>query len=348
MKIGIIGLPLSGKSTVFNALTGLSAEVKEFSSAGKIKPNLGVVKIPDVRLEKLAKAFSAKKTTPATIDFVDMAGISKDAKAEDMDLTPLRDTDALLCVVRFFENPSVPHPYNSVDGVRDFKMIDTEIILIDLNIIETRIQRIEAELKRGKKENEKELIILKKCQEALLKEKPLRDISFDANEEAALRGFQFLSKKPLLAVANIDESHIKSPPAGFISFCAKLEAEIAQLDDEELKNSFMQELGIKETARDKFILACFSMLNLIVFYTATGPQEARAWLIEKGATAYDAAGKVHSDIQRGFIRAEVANFKALEECGFDMNKAKSKAMLKLEGKDYIVADGDDIYFRFSV
>ena len=359
MKIGIIGLPLSGKSTIFNALTGLSAEVKEFSSGGKTKPNLGVVKIPDERLEKLAEIFKPKKTTHATVDFVDMIGISKDAKAEDVDLTPIRDTDALVCVIRFFENEKVSHPYGDIDAPRDLKIINTGLILLDLNITETRIQKIEKEVKGGRKENQKELDILKKCQSSLLKEKPLRELTLDKEEEPLLRGFQFLSKKPILALANIDEVHIKGKePEEFartaeelglshMALCGKVEAEIAQLDDEELKSSFMQDLGIKETARNKFIKASFSLLDLITFYTVKG-EESKAWLIKKGSTAYEAAGKIHSDIQRGFIKAEVVNFKGLTTCDFDMNNVKSKGLLKLEGKEYIVEDGDIIYFRFNV
>ena len=359
MKIGIIGLPLSGKSTIFNALTGLSAEVKEFSSGGKTKPNLGVVKIPDERLGKLAEIFKPKKTTSATVDFVDMIGISKDAKAEDVDLTPIRDTDALVCVSRFFKNEKVSHPYGDTDGLRDLKIINTELILLDLNIVETRIQRIEKELKGGRKENQKELDMLKKCQSGLLKERPLREFTFDKEQVPLLRGFQFLTKKPMLALANIDEAHIKEgEPAEFahtaeelglshIALCGKVEAELAALDDEELKSSFMRDLGIEETARNKFIKASFSLLDLIAFYTVKG-EESKTWLVRKGSTAYEAAGKVHSDIQRGFIKAEVVNFKELAACNFDMNKVKSKGSLKLEGKEYIVEDGDIIYFRFSV
>jgi len=359
MKIGIIGLPLSGKSTVLNALTGLSAEVKEFSSGGKTKPNLGAVKIPDEKLQKLADIFKPKKITPATIDFVDMVGISKDAKAEEIDLTPIKDTDALVCVIRFFKNDKVPHPYGDIDGLRDLKIINTELILLDLSMVESRIKKIEKEIQRGKKENQKELDTLKRCQEHLSKEKPLRDFTFDLEEDKMLRGFQFLSKKPVLALANVDEGHVKGgEPDGFanaaqelgishIAFCGKVEAEIAQLDDEELKTSFMQDLGITETARNRFIRRSFSLLDLITFYTVKG-EESKAWLIKGGLTTYEAAGKIHSDIQRGFIKAEVVNFKEVTACDYDMNKVKSKGLLKLEGKDYIVKDGDIIYFRFSV
>lgn len=360
MKIGIIGLPLSGKSSVFNALTGLHAEVKEFSASGRAKPNLGTAKIPDERLEKLAQTFNSKKTTYASIDFVDMTGISKDTKAENIDLSSIKDSDAFVVVVRFFRNDSVSHPYNTVDGVRDLEIINTSLILLDLNIAEGRVDRIEKEIKKGRKTDQKEHDILKKCQECLLKEKSLRELKFTDEEDALLRGFQFLSKKPILALANIDEAGIaQGTPGAFIelagklnmphiAFCAKTEAEMAQLDDAELKTSFMQELGITETARNKFIKASFSLLNLITFYTGYGGQEARAWLVDKNATAYEAAGKIHSDIQRGFIRAELINFKDLMNCNFDIHDAKAKSLFRLEGKDHIVKDGDIALFRFSV
>lgn len=360
MKIAIIGLPLSGKTTVFNALTGLSAEVKEFSSSGKTKPNLGTVKIPDEKLEKLADIFKPKKLTHAAIDFVDMVGISKEAKAEEIDLTPIRDTDALVCVLRLFKNDNVPHPYGDIDGLRDLKIINTELMLLDLNIAEQRIEKIEKEIQKGKKENQKELEALKNCHGHLVKEKPLRALVFAPEQEGLLRGYQFLSKKPMLALANIDEQHIKQgEPDEFIrtaqelgisshmAFCAKDEAELAQLDDEELKKSFMQDLDIEQTARDKFIKKSFSLLELVTFYTVKG-EETKAWLIKKGQNAYEAAGKIHSDIQRGFIKAEIVNFKDFSACDFDMNKAKLKGLLKLEGKDYIVEDGDIITFRFNV
>lgn len=359
MKIGIIGLPLSGKSTIFNALTGLNAEVKEFSSGGKTKPNLGIVKIPDERLEKLAEIFKPKKVTHATIDFVDMVGISKDAKAEDVDLTPIKDTDALVCVMRFFKNDEVSHPYGDIDGVRDLKIINTELILLDLNIAEARIKKIEKEFQRGSKEHQKELDLLKKCKDTLSKENPLRELTFDKEENSLLRGFQFLSKKPMLALANIDEAHIKEKEQAefaqtaeklglsHMTLCGKVEAEIAQLDDEQLKSSFMQDLGMQETARNKFINKSFSLLDLITFYTVKG-EESKAWLIKKGSTAYEAAGKIHSDIQRGFIKAEVLNFKELTACDFDINKVKAQGKFRLEGKDHIIEDADIIYFRFNV
>lgn len=359
MKIGIIGLPLSGKSTIFNALTGLNIGITKFSSGSKAKPNLGVVKIPDERLEKLSEIHKPEKTTHATIDFVDMVGISKDAKAEDIDLTPIRDTDALVCVLRFFKNDEIVHPYGDVNGVRDLSIINTELILLDLNLVETRIEKIEKEIQRGKKGNEKELDLLKKCKEHLSNEKPLSKLELDKEQGALLRGFQFLTKKPLLALANLDEAHIKKgEPAEFkataeklslmhVVMCGKVEAEMAQLDDEELKKSFMQDLGIKEPARDKFIKKSFSLLDLVTFYTVKG-EETKAWLIKKASTAHEAAGKIHSDIQRGFIKAEVVNFKDIMACEFDMNKVRSQAKFKLEGRDYPVNDGDIIHFRFNV
>lgn len=361
MKIGIIGLPLSGKSTVFNALTGLSVQTKEFSdsSSKKASPNLGVVKVPDERLEKLTQVYSSKKTTYDVINFVDMQGVTKDTKLEDIDLSPIKDTDALVLVIRFFENKNVPHVYENVDGLRDLNMLATFIILSDLAIAENRITKMENDQKRGRKYNEKEYDVVKKCHQWLLQEKPLRLLSFSQEEDSFIRGFQFLSKKPTLALFNISESDIEKGhlqnlsdaaaalSMASISFCAKVEAELAQLDDEELKKSFMQELGIKETARDKFIHASFALLDLIIFYTA-GEKESRAWFIKNGSSALVAAGKIHTDIQRGFIRAEVFNYNDFSGADFDEAKVKAKGLFRLEGKEYIFKDGDIVYFRFSV
>ncbi len=361
MKIAIIGLPLSGKSTVFNALTGLSVETKEFSksAAKKASPNLGTVKVPDDRLEKLTEVYGSLKTTYGAIDFVDMQGVTKDTKLEDIDLSPIKDTDAIVLVSRFFKNKNVAHIYENIDGIRDLNMLATFIILSDLSIAENRIAKIESELKKGKKYDTKEYDVVKKCREYLLQEKPLRLLSFAQEEEPLIRGFQFLSRKPVLALANIDESDIeKGDNLDFakaaqglsmasISFCAKVEAEIAQLDDEELKKSFMQEIKIKEAARDMFIHASFSLLELMTFYTAA-EKESRVWFVKKGSSALAAAGKIHTDIQRGFIRAEVFNYNDFSASDFDENKVKSKGLFRLEGKDYIIKDGDIIYFRFNV
>lgn len=359
MKIGIIGLPESGKSTLFNALTGLNVQLHSYAAIEKIKPNVGVATIADKRLDRLSEIFKPKKTTPASVDFVDMVGIKKGAKLEEIDLTPIKDTDGLVCVIRLFEDNNIPHPYGKVDGVSDLKIIETELILLDLETAQKRIHKLETELHKGIKENLKELEVLKICEGSLSKEVPLRNLDFDREQDRLIRGFQFLSKKPLLAVANIGEDKIREgAPEGFkslgrekglnyIELCAKVEAEVIQLEDEELKNSFLEDLGIKELARDRLVGLSLSILNQITFFTVKG-DETRAWLIKKGTTAYEAAGKVHSDIQRGFIKAEIVNFADFIDCGGSMQNARHQGRLKLEGKDYIVQDGDIVDFKFNV
>lgn len=359
MKIGIIGLPESGKSALFNALTGLNVQLHSYTQGEKMKPNVGVAAIPDKRLNRLSEIFKPKKTTPTSVDFVDMVGIKKGAKLEEIDLTPIKDTDGLVCVIRLFEDKNLPHPYGKIDAASDFKIIETELILLDLQSAQKRIHKIELELQKGIKENLKELEVLKICEDSLSKEVPLRNLDFDKEQEKLIRGFQFLSKKPLLAVANIGEDKIKEgAPEDFknlskerglhyIELCAKVEAEVIQLEDEELKNSFLEDLGIKELARDRLIGLSLSILNQITFFTVKG-DEVKAWLIKKDTTAYEAAGKVHSDIQRGFIKAETINFSDFIDCGGSIQNARHQGRLRLEGKDYIVGDGDIIDFKFNV
>jgi GTP-binding protein YchF len=288
-----------------------------------------------------------------------MVGIKKDAKLEDIDLTPIKDADGLLCVVRFFENEDVPHPYNKIDGLADLRIIETELILLDLQAAQKRIERIEREVHKGQKDNIKELEVLKVCEENLSKERPLREISFNVDEEKIIRGFQFLSKKPLVIAANIGENDIKNgAPEEFKSYCkksglnyldlcAKVESEIIQIDDSELKSSFLADLGITELAREKLIAVSLATLKEVTFFTTKG-DETKAWLIKKGASAYEAAGKIHSDIQKGFIKAEVINFQDFINCGSSLHEARTHGKLKLEGKDYVVNDGDIIDFRFNI
>lgn len=359
MKIGIIGLPESGKSTLFNALTGLNVQLHSYDAGEKIKPNIGVATIADKRLDRLSKIYKPKKTTHASISFVDMVGIKKGAKLEEIDLTPIKDTDGLVCVIRLFEDSNIPHPYDKVDGVSDLKIIETELILLDLQAAQKRIQKLEKESHKGIKENLKELEVLKICEGSLSKEVPLRDLDFDKEQDKLIRGFQFLSKKPLLVVANIGEDKIKegTPETfktlckegglNYIELCAKVEAEVIRLEDEELKSSFLGDLGIKELARDRLMGLSLTILNQVTFFTVKG-DETRAWLVDKGTTAYEAAGKIHSDIQRGFIKAEIVNFDDFIDCGESMQNARHQGKLKLEGKDYIVQDGDIIDFKFNV
>lgn len=359
MKIGIIGLPESGKSTLFNALTGLNVQLHGYAAGEKIKPNIGVVAIPDKRLDRLTEIFKPKKTTHASINFVDMVGIKKGAKLEEIDLTPIKDTDGLVCVIRLFEDSNIPHPYGKVDGISDLKIIETELILLDLQAAQKRIQKLEKESHKGIRENAKELEVLRICEGSLSKEVPLRNLDLAKEQDKLIRGFQFLSKKPLLVVADIGEDKIKEltpedlralckeKRLNYIELCAKVEAEVMQLEDEELKNSFLEDLGIRELARDRLIGACLSALDQITFFTVKG-DEAKAWLVGKATTSYEAAGKIHSDIQRGFIKAEIVNFADFIDCGQSIQNARLKGKLKLEGKDYIVQDSDIIDFKFNV
>lgn len=359
MKIGIIGLPESGKSTLFSALTGQSVELHAYMGKDKPKPNIGVVAINDSRLSVLGEVFRPKKLTPCTINFVDMMGIKKGAKQDELDLTPIKDSDGLVCVLRFFEDNSIPHPYGKVDGLSDLKVIETELALLDLQSSEKRIERIEKELQKGLKDNEKELSVLERCKGHLSKGTPLRRTVFDDEEDRLIRGFQFLSKKPLLVTANIDEARIRDGVPGefkafckemglnYIELCAKVETEVMQTEDEELKSSFLNDLGIKELGRDRFISLNLSLLHQISFFTVKG-DETRAWLLKEGLSAYEAAGKIHSDIQRGFIKAEVIGFDDFIDCEKSLQNARSKGKLKLEGKDYIIRDGDIIDFKFNV
>jgi GTP-binding protein YchF len=359
MKIGIIGLPESGKSTLFNVLTGLNVQLHSYESRDKIKPNIGVAIVPDKRLDQLSEIFKPKKTSYIHINFLDIIGIEKGSKLEEIAFAPIKDTDGLICVIRFFEDDNIPHPSGKIDGVSDLKVIETELMLLDLQSAQKRTEKIEKEKNKGIKVDTKELEVLKKCEDSLSREIPLRALSFAKEEDKLIRGFQFLSKKPILIAANIGENRIgqKLPEAfkglceekGFksIDLCAKVEVEVCQIEDEELKDSFLGDLGIKELAREKVIALSFDILEQITFYTVKG-DEAKAWLVKEGTSAYEAAGKIHSDIQRGFIKAEVVNFSDFIDCGSTMQDARDKGKLRLEGKDYLVQDGDIINFKFNI
>lgn len=359
MKVGIVGLPLSGKSTVFNALTSLNVQVRDFSIDEKAKPNLGTIFVPDERLEKLAGVFNPKKVTYTEITLVDMAGIHKGVKPEELDLTPIRDVDELVCVVREFSNEQVLHPYGSIDPTRDLDILETQFILLDLDSATKRTAKLKKEIEGGRHEHKREYDILYKCQQNLQKSMPLRKVSFTEDEDKFLKGYQFLTKKQLLVVANLGEENIKTgPPESLkkhiqerdltlIEFCGKVEMEISQLDDEKLKQDFLNELGIQQSANEKLIKAIYKTLNLVTFFTTKG-EEVRAWAIPSHTKAVDAAGKIHTDMQRGFIRAEVVNFKDFVDSDCSMHVAKEKGHLKTEGKDYIVQDGDILNIKFSV
>jgi GTP-binding protein YchF len=360
MKIAIIGLPNSGKTTVFNALTRGTAETTAYAS-GQLEPNLATVKVPDERLAVLARMFNPKKVTPADVQYVDVGGLSGSGR-QGPGLPPallnyLGGADALLHVVRAFEDDDVPHPSGSVDLARDVADVDLELIFSDLAIVERRLARLNAEIgKMSARDREVRIAerdALERVHAALAAETPVRDLELREEEEKLLRGFQFLSAKPLLLVLNIGEGQINRPPAFIyphrraqvVTFCAKIEAELAQLDDADAQ-AFMQDLGISAPARDRVIAASYQLLGLVSFLTA-GPDEVRAWTIRRGTPAVEAAGAIHSDIQRGFIRAEIVAYDDLVRAG-GMAEARKQGTLRMEGKTYIVQDGDVCHFLFNV
>jgi GTP-binding protein YchF len=360
MKIAIIGLPNSGKTTVFNALTRSTAETTTYES-GQLEPNISMVKVPDARLSVLADMFNPKKITPADVQYVDVGGLSGSAR-EGGGLPPallnfIGSADALLHVVRAFEDDNVPHPLGAVNVARDVATVDLELIFSDLGIVERRLTRLHAEInKMSAKERELRIAerdLLIRLKDALESETPIRDVEISDEEEKLIRGYQFLTGKPTLLLLNIGEDHIANPPSveyahqrsGVVALCGKVEAELAQLDDEDAA-MFMEDLGIREAARERVIETSYNLLGLLSFLTA-GEDEVRAWTIRRGTPAVEAAGAIHSDIQRGFIRAEIVAFNDLVKAG-GMVEAKKAGTVRMEGKQYIVQDGDVCNFLFNV
>jgi hypothetical protein len=346
--VGLLGLPGSGKTTLFEILLqGAGAAVPPGRAA---RDQVGVVRVPDPRIDRLSALFQPKKTTYAQIQFVDSGAAGHGAKAgKGQDLfSAVRNCDALVAVVRDFENPAVPIE-GGVDPARDLRSLEVELILNDLAICETRIERIEKELRIGKKQGEREHAVLTRCRQALEAERALRLERFDGEEEKLLRGFQLLSRKPLLVVYNQDDASTRQPPlAGpgslAVSLRAHLEREIVGLPPEE-RPAFRREMGIEEDGLSIVIRACYELLGLISFFTV-GPDEVRAWTLRRGERAVDAAGEIHSDLAKGFIRAEVVGWEPLLEAG-GQAKAREKALLRLEGKEYVVQDGECLEIRFN-
>jgi len=368
MKVGIIGLPSVGKTTVLNAISGGSAEVHTYSGKADSEANFAVVSVPDTRQDWLTQLYKPKKTTHATVELIDVAGISSgQAKKDEISpqlLTNLRQVDALVHVIRVFDDPSVPHPSGSNDALRDAETLELELILADMGVVEKRLSKIDAEIgrKKGteKTKLEEEKDLLTRFNDLLQSEKPLRGVELTPDEEKMIRGYTFLSQKPMMLVGNISESDISSQGDAHLSklsawaaersmpliaFCGKAEMEIAQLEEAE-RAEFMEALGIVESSRDKLIRAVYSLLKLLAFFTV-GEDEVKAWTITRDTIAQEAAGKIHSDIARGFIRAEVVAYDALQQHG-TWNGAKDKGQVRLEGKEYKVQDGDCINFRFAV
>ncbi len=365
MKLGIVGLPNVGKSTLFNSLTKAGAESANYPFC-TIDPNVGVVPVPDERLKLLADLYNSAKITPAVIEFVDIAGLVKGAsRGEGLGnqfLANIREVDAIVHVVRCFEDPNVIHVDGSVNPVRDIETINLELIFSDLEILERRIAKT-ARAARNDKKQAKELELLQKLKAHLEEEKPA--ISFETEDEdeiAWLSEYNLLTGKPVIFAANVAEDDLADDGASNIYvqdvrkfaeatnsevfvICAQIEQEIAELDDDE-KQMFLEDLGLKESGLEKLIKASYSLLGLLSFLTA-GETETRAWTIRRGMKAPQAAGKIHSDFERGFIRAEVVNYRDLLDCG-SYAAAKEKGLVGLEGKDYVVKDGDVILFRFNV
>jgi len=350
MKVGIAGFPRSGKTTIFNALTGQHADVGGFTEPGKV--HLGTIKVPDGRIDRLSEIFQPRKTTYAEMAFVDFpaAGEGTGGSAlETATLTQMRETDALVQVVRGFPDAVSGDAANPLRDLANFK---SELLLADLVLIERRLERLKKE--KGK---EHEKALLERCKGQLDAEQPLRHLELTAEDAGALAGFGFLSRRPLLAVLNVSEAdvHAEIPPAvaqwlaaervDGLSLSGKIEMEIAALEPAD-RQAFLEDLGLTATARDRFIRAAYALLDQISFLTS-GEDEVRAWTIRRGTTAVKAAGKIHSDIERGFIRAEVVHYDDFVRYGSDA-KCREHGKLRLEGKEYVVTDGDIIHFRFNV
>ena len=360
LRAGLIGFPGSGKTALFQLLTSAREAPR---SSGKSEANVGVSRVPDGRLDKLTELFKPRKHVPATVEFADIAGTggAKTGAAALLDVAAFRNADALLHVVRMFRDPSVPHPSGSIDPARDVRAMEDEVILADLGVVERRLERLAKDLKKASNaELKKEQEILLRCRAALEDGKALRALDLPAEDAKRLRGFQLLSAKPLLVVLNLDEADLPQADqavqlAGIDSFlagastravpiCAKIELEIAQLEPEDAA-AFMADLGLHESGLDRVIRASYDLLGYISFFTV-GEDENRAWSIPRNTHAVAAAGEIHTDISRGFIRAEVVRYDHLLARG-TLAACREHGELRLEGKDYVVQDGDVINFRHA-
>ena len=362
LEVGIVGLPNVGKSTLFNAITKAGAEAANYPFC-TIEPNVGVVAVPDPRLEVLTKLYNSKKTTPASVRFVDIAGLVKGAsKGEGLGnkfLEHIRQVDAIAHVVRCFEDENITHVADTIDPLRDIDTIQTELCLADLDVVDKRLTKVAKLLKSGSKEAKLEAEILERVKNALDEAKPARSLNLTEEELLTIRDANLLTLKPTLYIANVAEEDLSAENnyvkkvrelaaqegAQVVVICAKVESEIAELDADEAKE-FLSDLGLESSGLDRLIHAAFDLLGLMTFLTA-GADECRAWTIVKGTPAVKAAGKIHSDIERGFIRAEIVNYDDLIKLG-SVNAARDKGLVRLEGKDYIMQDGDVTYFRFNV
>ncbi len=357
MRVGLIGLPQSGKTTIFNALTNLDLDVKGYAQE-KIESHIGVVKVPDERVEHLVSTFSPKKTSYAEMVFIDIGGKKGLDGHAEFDLKAIREVDMLAIIIRAFKSDDVLHPLDDVNLLRDINYLESEFLIADMLLIETRLEKIEKEIKRNKKENIKEYEYLNQFKDHLDNEQPLSSLEINEEADMLFRGFQFLTLKPVLFVLNIGEDETDTVDTSEVvakfdgtefsvmTLSGKFEMEIAQLNDED-KAIFLEDMGMDEPVLNRFIKKSYSLLDRIVFFTV-GPDEVKAWEIPSGITAKQAAGKIHTDISRGFIRAEVLGYQDYVDCDNSYPNARSRGLVRLEGKEYKVKDGDMIEFRFNV
>jgi GTP-binding protein YchF len=357
MKTAIIGLPMTGKTSLFTILTGVHQETR----IGSTSARTGIARVPDTRLEELGKLFEPPKVTHATVEYVDMPSISKETLRDAGSIASLRNVDAFAHVLRLFASDTIPHEKGSVDPIRDMEDLETELILNDFAVLEKRLERLEKDRKKIKNpELDREYDLLVKCKALIEENKPLRELTLDAEDEKRIRGFQFLSQKPMLYVLNIgeeeagrlherEEEYRNGPLAGrahtaVTAVCGKIEAELAELPRGE-QLEYLASYGLSESGLERLISATYSLLGLMSFLTA-GEDECRAWTIPMHSTAVRAAGAIHSDFEKKFIRAEVVNWKTLIDLG-GYPGARDKGQLRLEGKEYIVKDGDVLVIRHS-
>lgn len=364
LKAGIVGLPNVGKSTLFNAITKKNIIAANYPFA-TIEPNVGVVIVPDERLDFLNEMYEPKSLVPTTYEFIDIAGLVQGASnGEGLGnkfLSHIREVDAIVEVVRCFDNPEITHVEGSTDPLRDIEIINVELVLSDLEIIQTRLQKIEKKAQSSKdKDALLEVLLLKKIEEALLQNVPVRNLEFSEDELKMIKNFNLITAKPIIYAANVDEDTIavgdneytlkvkefaKSESSGVVVMCARMEEELSSFSEEE-KKDFLKSIGVTNSGLDKLIYATYDLLGLSTFFTS-GKDEVRAWTFVKGTKAPACAGIIHSDFERGFIKAEITSFDDLKKYGSEA-KVKEAGRLRLEGKEYIMQDGDICYFRFNV